>query len=92
MRERVILSGDGRWQDAIVSGTRINRPMARSRGIQLFPKTARMLDVLKKDRVPRSTTMSAIDAGGGSWGGSAASVSLSLKNRSNIFLPRVNPA
>ena len=90
--ERVSLSGDGRWQDAIVSGTRANRPMARWRPAQLFPKTARMLEVLKKARVPRSTTRSATGTGGGSGGGSAASASALLKNRSNIFLPRVKPA
>src|SRR2546428_562124 len=44
VRERVSLSGDGRWQDAIVSGTRANRPMARWRAAQLFPKMARMLE------------------------------------------------
>jgi len=92
VRERVSLSGNGRWQDAIVTGTRANPPMARSRPAQLFPKTARMLEVLKKDRVPRSTTRSAIGTGGGSGGGSAARASALLKNHPNIFLPRVNPA
>src|SRR5260370_15094085 len=92
VRERVSLTGNSRWQEAIVSGTGANLPRARSRPAQLFPKTARMLEVLKKDRVPRSTTKSAIGTGGGSGGGSAARASALLKNRSNIFLPRVNPA